>query len=48
MLLLKKVLWSDEVIQNNILSTLNCQQYLDKMNSYIANSTSQNNNEEQN
>ena len=44
----KGVMLSDEVIQNNILSTLNCQQYLDKLNSYIANSNSQNDKEDQN
>ena len=44
----KGVIFSDEVIDNDQLSALNCQDYLDKLNSYIANSNSQNDNEAQN
>ena len=40
----KGVMLSDEVIQNNNLSAVNCQDYVDKLNSYIANSASQNDN----
>ena len=35
-------------LENYILSALNCQDYVDKFNSYIANSTSQNDNEDEN
>ena len=44
----KGVILSDEVIENDQLSALNCQNYLDKLNSYIANSNSQNDNEDKN
>ena len=44
----KGVMLSDEVIQNDTLSTVNCQDYIDKFNSYISNSTSQNGNEDHN
>ena len=39
---------SDEVIQNDNLSVMDCQDYIDKLNSYIANSASQNDNDDQN
>ena len=42
----KGVVFSDEVIKNNRLSALSCKDYIDKLNSYIANSTSQNGNED--
>ena len=41
----KGVMLSDEVIQNDNLSAVNCQDYIEKLNSYIANSASQNDNE---
>ena len=44
----KGVMLSDEVIQNDQLSTLRCQDYIDKLNSYIVNSNSQNDNEDEN
>ena len=44
----KVVILCDKVIENDQLSALNCQDYLDKLNSYIANSNSQNDNEDQN
>ena len=34
----KGVILSDEVIENDQLSAINCQDYIDKLNSYIANS----------
>ena len=43
----KGVILSDEVIGNYQLSALNCQDYLDKLNFYMANSNSQNYNEDQ-
>ena len=41
----KGVMLSDEVIQNDNLYAVNGQDYIDKLNSYIANSASQNDNE---
>ena len=42
----KGVMLSDEVIQNENLSAVNCKNYIDKLNSYIANSASQNDHED--
>ena len=36
---------SDEIIQNDNLSAVDYQDYVEKLNSYIANSASQNDNE---
>ena len=42
----KGVMLPDEIIQNDNLSAINYQGYIDKLNSYIANSASQNDNED--
>ena len=38
----------NEIWKKDKLSTVNCQDYVDKLNSYIVNSTSEDNNEYQN
>ena len=43
----KGVMLSDEILQNDTLSAFSCNDYIEKINSYIANSTSQNDNEVQ-
>jgi exonuclease III len=44
----KGVMISDEVLENDQLSTLNCQKYIEELNSYISNSITQNDNEDDN
>ena len=44
----KGVIISDEVLHNDQLTSLNCQDYIAKLNSYIANSNIQDDNEDEN